>query len=343
MLGAALISTPCLAQTYGLEPITLEAHADAADYASSARMINHLPLPRASSHWRLCAVFPHIKDEYWLSVDYGMVEEARRLGVALNVVETGGYNSAAAQAAALRRCDGDAAILGTVSYDGAEVLSAIRDVSRRMPVIAAVNDVASADVAVKIGVSWREMGSALGEWLSQRHPSGSKPQRAVLATGPRTAGWVSVLSRGLEEALRNSSVGIVETGWADTGAQQQLALAEDLLERNGSIDYFIGSAPAAEAVVSLMMTRGTAPAAAVVATYYTQAIRRGMMRGHIQAAPFDDPALQGRLAVEYAVRAIEGAVDHRQLGPPVVLATKDTLPPRAALAPADFRPVFVLP
>lgn len=43
------------------------------------------------------------------------------------------------------------------------------------------------------------------------------------------------------------------------------------------------------------------------ATFYTPAIRRGL----IEAAPFDDPVLQGRLAVEYAVRAIEGRLDQR--------------------------------
>ena len=313
------------------------------DYESPARVVEHVPLRAARSHWQLCAVFPHIKDEYWLSVAYGMAEEAHRLGVALSIVETGGYGSVEAQAAALTDCRGDAAILGTVSYDGPEILQAIADTSRRMPVIAAVNDVHSPDVTVKVGVSWRDMGRKLGAYLALKHPAGSPEQRAVLATGPRNAGWVSILSRGIEDALAASSVALVETGWADTGPQEQLTLAEDLMERNAKIDYFLGSAPAVEAVVSMMRTRGVGQGTKIAATYYTQAVRRGIMRGHIEAAPFDDPALQGRLAVEYAVRAVEGMIDLRQIGPPISLATRENLPPETALAPADFRPVFRVP
>ena len=38
-----------------------------------------LPALAASRPWRLCAVYPHLKDSYWLAVNYGMVEEARAL------------------------------------------------------------------------------------------------------------------------------------------------------------------------------------------------------------------------------------------------------------------------
>lgn len=343
MLLAGLAPAPAIAQGYGQAPILLETRADAFDDASPVRPVPHVPLKAAAAHWKLCAVFPHIKDEYWLSVAYGMAEETRRLGVALTISETGGYRSADAQAKRLRACEGDAAILGSVSYDGPETMAAIAAVSKRMPVIAAVNDVASRDVAVKVGVSWRDMGRTLGDYLAWKHPKGGAPLRALLATGPKEAGWVAILAAGLEQALAGSSIMIAETGWADTGPQEQLELAEGLLERHPAPDLFIGSAPAAEAVVSLKRMRGIAPAMKVVATYYTQAIRRGIMRGRIEAAPFDDPTLQGRLAVEYAVRAIEGKVDHRQIGPPVILVTREQLPPYEALAPADFRPVFALP
>lgn len=343
MLLLGLAPDPALAQAYGEVPILLEARTDAFDDASTLKAVPHVPLKAAAARWKLCAVFPHIKDEYWLSVAYGMAEETRRLGVALTISETGGYRSADAQAHRLRDCTGDAAILGSVSYDGPEMMAAIAAVSRRMPVIAAVNDVASRDIAVKVGVSWRDMGRTLGRHLAWKHPKGSVALTAVLATGPKEAGWVSILGAGLDASLAHSSITLMETGWADTGPQEQLELAESLLEHHASPDLFIGSAPAAEAVVSLKRMRGIAPAMKVVATYYTQAVRRGIMRGRIETAPFDDPALQGRLAIEYAVRAIEGKVDHRQIGPPVTLVTRETLPPYEALAPADFRPIFEIP
>lgn len=47
-------------------------------------------LPAAGAE-KLCALYPHLKDSYWLSVNYGMVEEARKLNLNLRVMEAGGY------------------------------------------------------------------------------------------------------------------------------------------------------------------------------------------------------------------------------------------------------------
>jgi len=63
----------------------------------------------------------------------------------------------------------------------------------------------------------------------------------------------------------------------------------------------------------------------------------------VDAAPFDDPRLQGRLAVETAVRAIEGSIERRQIGPEIRLAEPLALPPADALSPPQARPEFVVP
>ena len=44
---------------------------------------SYVPLEKASRAWNLCVLFPHLKDAYWLAVNYGLVAEARRLGVEL--------------------------------------------------------------------------------------------------------------------------------------------------------------------------------------------------------------------------------------------------------------------
>ena len=31
------------------------------------------PLDHAARPWRLCVIYPHLKDAYWLSVNFGMV------------------------------------------------------------------------------------------------------------------------------------------------------------------------------------------------------------------------------------------------------------------------------
>ena len=50
-------------------------------------------LTSVSKPWKVCAVYPHLKDSYWLSINYGMVEQAKKLGITLKVFEAGGYSN----------------------------------------------------------------------------------------------------------------------------------------------------------------------------------------------------------------------------------------------------------
>lgn len=320
--------------------MSLETYADPFDYASTASAVEHVPLAQARSRWSLCAVLPHVKDEYWLNVLFGMAEEARRLGVALRASETDGYRSIANQTAHLHGCasaDAHAAILGSVTYSDERMDAAIAETARRMPVIAAVNDVASRDIAAKVGVSWAQMGARLGKHIAQ---AASCPARAVFATGPADSGWAPIHAAGLAAGLAGSCVRMVDERGADTNTREQLDIVEQLLERNPDVGLFVADAPGVEALLSLLRARNEVGRVKIFATYYTQAVRRGILRGLVEAAPFDDPVLQGRLAVEYAVRSIEGSLDVRQIGPKIRLITKDTQPPASALAPPDFRPEF---
>jgi len=147
----------------------LESHADPFDYTGPKTGVIHLPLVEARRHWRLCAIVPHVKDEYWLSVGYGMVEEARRLGVALRISETGGYRSADQQASRIDACREEgadaivgihgpgqsfgeaAALLGTPAHATAETISETRilaiDVERLRSRLGADPDLAFAMLA----------------------------------------------------------------------------------------------------------------------------------------------------------------------------------------------------
>lgn len=53
---------------------------------------------------KICAIYPHLKDSYWLSVNYGMVSEAEKQGVNLRVLEAGGYPNKSRQEQQLALC-----------------------------------------------------------------------------------------------------------------------------------------------------------------------------------------------------------------------------------------------
>jgi len=347
-LGRAMVLLALIAassaQGQQLPTWDLEVRQIPFDDDSPAIPATYAPLTHASQPWRICVLYPHLKDAYWLSVNYGMVEEARRLGVSFVLYEAGGYPNLTRQIEQVGACgqrDMDALIVGTVSYEG--LTPAIAELAQHMPVIAAVNDIADTGVTAKASVSWREMGAAAGRVIAERHPPGSPPVRLAWFPGPEGAGWVKFVEQGFRAAVADSSAQIVVTKFGDTGLEQQVLLVEDVLDEFTDIDYVVGSGPMAEAAVSVLRARGLSDLIGIVSTYMSHAVYRGILRGRILAAPTDFPAWQGRLAIEQAVRALEGQLVVVHAGPRIVTVTKDNIGiigPEGSLAPATFVPVF---
>ena len=338
-LGTALPG-PLQAETW-----RLETWKRPFDFTSASQVIDYEPLERASKKWRVCASYPHMKDSYWLSVNYGMVTEARRLGVSLRVVEAGGYPNLERQIEQVKDCarDADVLALGTVSFEG--LTETVTEISKRIPVVAIVNDIADPGISAKAAVSWISMGQRIGEHLASKHPAGSPKVRVAWFPGPKGSGWVPFVEKGFREALEGSSAEIVVTKFGDTGKEIQLILIEEALEERPDVDYIVGSAVTAEAAVSVLRARGLTDQIKVLADYYTHAVYRGIKRGRIIAAPTDFPILQGKLGMDQAVRVLEGSLTVKHAGPFIRLvdgSNVDSVGTEGSLAPATFTPTFVV-
>ncbi len=315
-------------------------------YEGTPEPMTYRPLETASRPWVLCASYPHLKDAYWLSVNYGMVEEARRLGVKLRVVEAGGYPNVERQRQQIVDCvaqGAEALILGAVSYEG--LSDTVEELSRAVPIVAAVNDIDRRGISAKAAVSWAEMGRAIGTYFARLHPKGSPPVKLAWFPGPHGAGWVVFVEEGFKAALAESSAEIVVTKWGDTGTEIQHLLIEEALEERQDIDYIVGSAVTAEAAISVLRARGLADRIGVLADYFTHGVYRGIKRGKVLAAPTDSPVLQGRLAVDQAVRLLEGKPEAAHAGPQILIVDQgnvETFDREQSLAPAWFTPTFVV-
>lgn len=316
-------------------------------FAADARAIRepYAPSLPATRPWKLCIAFPHIKDAYWLGVNYGMVEEARRLGVELRFFDAGGYPNLQEQRAQVRACGArpevNALILGTVSFNGLSDL--VKDVSRRIPVLATVNDVNNEGIAAKVGVSWYEMGRLTGEYLAQRLPPDAKPVAIAWFPGPRGAGWVPFVERGFREAIAGRRIVIATTRWGDTDKALQRNLVQSALDAHPEVRYLVGNALMAEAAVSVLRERKLQDRVQILATYFTPAVYRGIIRGRILAAPTDSPVLQGRLSIAQAVDLLEGRAPARQQGPAIEIVDRARLPAihlENSLPPPTFAPQF---
>ena len=315
------------------------------DYTGQERPLSYQPIEEASQAWHLCVTYPHLKDPYWLSVNYGMVEEVKRLGVKMTVLEAGGYPQLSTQIEQLKHCKNvasDVIIVGTVSFNG--LSPSIRKIAQVTPIVAAVNDIANIGISAKAAVSWYSMGQRVGQYLAQRHPSnGTNRAKVAWFPGPKESGWVKFIDDGFRDGIADSAVRIVAVKWGDTGKEIQRNLLQEVLEQTSDFDYIVGTALTADAAVSELLNRNLRGKINIISTYFTHNVFRGIKRGHILAAPTDSPVLQGRIAVDQAVRLLEGKLTEPHLSPRILMIDEHNVgqfDTTDSLAPASFWPTF---
>jgi protein TorT len=315
-----------------------------ADHQHTVRQYN--PPGPATRPWRICASIPHLKDDYWLAVNFGLVNEAKRLGVALNLYEAGGYENLATQQSQIAECvaknNAQALIVGAISADGLN--SVIADYSGKgMPVIDLINGVSSDKIAARVAADFYDMGLAAGKYLTTLPTGTSTAAKVAWFPGPAGAAWVAAGDKGFRAALNGSALSILDGGFGDTGIAAQTRLIEAMLESHPDIDFIAGTAVSAEAAVQVLQKRNLEQRIKVIAYYFGPGIYRGIKRGAILAAPSDSQAVLARIAIDQAVRALEKQELIRHLGITIKVVDLKSLPEfdlNSSIAPAGFRPIF---
>jgi len=312
------------------------------DMDSSRTTIAYEPTT-ATQEWNLCVSFPHMKDAYWLGVNYGAAEESKRQGVKMTLVEAGGYTELPTQISQIEDCvqaGADAVVIGAISFDGLNNL--VDEIAASgIPVIDVINGMSSPNLTAKSLVSFGEMGAHACNWVAEH--AGGEPVNIAWFPGPAGAGWVEAGDAGCKEALEGTSVEIVDTKFGDTGKEAQSVLIEDALAANPDIDFIVGTAVTAEAATSILRDRGLDSDIGVISYYFTPGVHEGLVSGRILAAPTDSPVIQARVAIDQAVRALEGLPFERHAGPELFVVDVDTIADfdsASTLAPAGFDPIF---
>lgn len=307
--------------------------------------VKYSPLEKASKPWNICVSFPHMKDAYWLGVDYGVAEESKRLGVKTNIVEAGGYTELNRQISQIEDCvasGANAVIIGAISQDGLNNL--VSEIAKKkIPVIDVINGISSPEISAKSLVSFYTMGAEAGAYLAKKHPTGSPEVVVGWFPGPAGAGWVEAANKGFLDAVKGSAVKVLEPKYGDTGKEVQQKLVEDALQANPNIRYIAGTAVTAEAAQGLIRERGLQGKVDLLSFYITPGVYEGIKRGSILASPADSMVIQGRIAVDQAVRILEGKDYVKHVGPKIFMVDPsniNTVPQENILPPAGYKPVF---
>ena len=309
------------------------------------RTDSYVPLEKAEKPWRICTSIPHLKDPYWAAVNFGLIDEAKRLGIGLRLFEAGGYGNLDVQRKQIAECmasGADALIVSSISADGLnDLLEGYT--SKGKVVIDMINGTSSTKITARCGVDFWDTGHLAAQYIRGLHEGSSAPVRVAWFPGPDGATWVSQGDKGFRQGIKGSSIEIVASAKGDTGRSTQGRLVEAALDKHKDLDYIIGTTVTANAAVDLLRRRGLKGKVKVLSYYYGPGVHKGIKRGNVVAAPTDLQALQARMSVDLAVRALEKKPYFRHIGPKVIVVDRKKIAnfdASTSLPPRGFRPIF---
>lgn len=304
--------------------------------------ITYTPLEKAEKKWNICVLFPHMKDSFWVAVAYGVVEEAKRQGVQMTLLQAGGYENLPKQISQWDDCvaaGAQAIVTGAISEAGM-AKKFQEGLDKGIPQISTVNPVGpTAPLTAKVFVEFDTMGYMTGEHLVKSGVTG----KAVTFPGPQGSGWAEAFNDGFKKALEGSSIEVLDEKFGDTGVAVQQKLVEDALQAYPDMNIIWGTAPTAEAAIGAVEEAGLKDKMIIMSSYENQAMLDAMNNGDILGFATQWPVMEGRIAIDLAVRALEGKelIDYIYTKPVVI--TKETagsIDMSAVLAPADWQPVY---
>jgi periplasmic protein TorT len=305
----------------------------------------YVPLEKASQKWDLCVLFPHLKDSYWVAVDYGIVEEARRQGVKVTVLQAGGYDSLPKQISQFDDCmaaGADAIITAAISEAGmAKKLE--EGMAKGVPQFGLANPIVDTPVTGKVTADFVLKGRQTGEYLVKH--LGDAGGKVVSFPGPQGSGWAETYAQGFREALEGTDVELLEEKYGDTGVAVQLRLVEDALQTYPDMTAIWGTAPTVEGAIAAVAEAGLDEQITIMASYENQAMLDAMESGEILGFATEFPVIQARMAVDMAVRALEDKLEQSSFLMLPKLITNETaqeIDLTAVLAPANWQPVYAV-
>src|SRR5437868_7340311 len=186
--------------------------------SGSQKETEYSPLEKAAKPWNICVLFPHMKDTFWVAADYGVVEEARRMGVNMTLYEAGGYENLPKQLAQFDDCmagNFDAIIIGPISEAGLD--KKIKEgVAAGKAIISTVNPVSKSNVTSKMTVDFDTMGEQTGVYLVNY--LNGKTAKVATFPGPAGSGWAEDFLKGFKKAVDGkSNVAMLGDKFGDSG------------------------------------------------------------------------------------------------------------------------------
>ncbi|WP_434724125.1 TMAO reductase system periplasmic protein TorT [Mesorhizobium sp. RIZ17] len=304
--------------------------------------IEYKPLDKAEKPWKLCVLFPHLQDSYWVSVDYGIVEEAKRLGVKVTVLQAGGYTALPKQISQYDDCvaaGADAILISAISEAG--MAAKINEgMGKGIVNIAVANPILETPITARITPDFYQKGFQTGEYVKKF--LGDKQGTAVAFPGPQGSGWAETYMNGFRDSTKSGNIKLVGEMFGEASVPAQLKLVEDALQTHPDVNVIWGGAPTAEAAIGAVADASLSNVT-IMSSYENQTMLKAVKDGSVLGFATEYPVIMGRIGVDLAVRALEKKDHEKVLLVAPGIVTKDNvdkIDTTQIFAPDNWRPVF---
>ncbi len=286
--------------------------------------IEYTPLEKAEKPWNLCVLYPHMQDSYWVSVNYGLIEEAKRLGVKVSAFQAGGYTALPKQISQYDDClasGADAILIAPISEAG--VAAKIKEgMAKGVVNIAVANPILETPITARITPDFYQKGFQTGEYVKKY--LGDKQGAAVGFPGPQGSGWAETYMSGFRDSVKTGNIKLLAEQYGEASVPAQLRLVEDALQTYPTMNVIWGGAPTAEAAVGAVADAGRDDVT-IIASYENQTMLKAVKDGKVLAFATEYPVMMGRIGVDLAVRALEKKPYEKVLLVSPGIVTKDNI------------------
>ena len=272
----------------------------------------HMPKPKKPYH--IGVLFPHIKDSYFNTANYGIISHAKKLGLKVTLYTAGAYINFGNQRMQLKHLADNIKVDGILitSVDFKKMDPFIKQVSDAgIPVVALINDIYTPAISAKVFASFFNIGYKIGEYVL--NDSADKDIKIAFFPGPENSEWAPETYHGFIAAVskltpKGKKVTILEPLYGDTRPDVQILRLNTLnIQKHHGINYIVGNAVAAvEAVKYLREQNKIHPRAEIISTYITITVHEQLKKGHIKAAPYDQTISQCKIALDMMVKILNG-------------------------------------
>lgn len=286
---------------------------------------------------------PDLSQSFWISMAYGVDDEAKKAGVRIVKVNAGGdanVNQQISQIQDLIQRRVGAIIVGATNGDAVRPVVE-RAVAQKIPVVGLSSIPSTPKLSAAVGADHYAMGKLQAQCLAQG--MGGSGNVGMMA-GPAGQSWADNRATGFRETVAkefpNLKV-ITESRLADN-RNAALRTTEDWIQRFPDLKgVYSATDDIGAGVVAALKAAGKLGQVKVSSSNLSPTAEQLLKNGEFVCVSIQQIVLQGREAVRQAIKAARGEPTTPRIQTPAILVTRETLSTvnlGEVQAPSGYRP-----